>query len=78
MVLGKVYLVGAGPGNPKLLTLRAAELIETAKVLVYDRLVGEEILTLSNEHGIESSQVADKKFRLDKIRKILGVQPLSA
>ncbi len=59
---GRVWLVGAGPGDPELLTLKAARLIAAADVIVHDGLVSEEILALAPP-GARLIDVAKRKSR---------------
>ncbi|WP_082235184.1 uroporphyrinogen-III C-methyltransferase [Halobacillus massiliensis] len=53
--MSKVYLVGAGPGDPELITVKALKCIQKADVILYDRLVNEELLK-------EAKQEADLIF----------------
>jgi len=67
---GRVYLVGAGPGDPELLTLKAVRLLEQADVIVYDNLVSSGVLEFAapqarrifvgkrrNEHTLRQEQI---------------------
>ena len=49
---GKVYLVGAGPGDPGLITVKGMQALKQAQVVVYDRLVDPVLLQAVSEENI--------------------------
>ena len=68
MSKGKIILVGAGPGDPDLLTIKAAKALQAADVILYDALVSKEVLEMTNPasekipvgkkgHGVSCRQV---------------------
>lgn len=71
---GTVYLVGAGPGDHKLITLRAAELIRAADVVLYDRLVGKktiEMIPASAEKVYVGRAVGDDTTHQDSTNELM-------
>jgi uroporphyrinogen III methyltransferase / synthase len=56
--IGKIYLVGGGPGDPQLITVRGKSLLEQADFVLYDQLVGERILECLRP-GCESMNIRD-------------------
>ncbi|MCG8583506.1 MAG: SAM-dependent methyltransferase, partial [Pirellulales bacterium] len=49
--VGKVYLIGAGPGDPGLITLRAIEMLESADVVLYDYLANPAVLDYAGKNA---------------------------
>lgn len=49
--MGKVYLVGAGPGDKELITLKGIRAIEEADVILYDRLINQELLSYARSEA---------------------------
>jgi len=68
--MSKVYLVGAGPGSLELLTLKAYRLIRSADVILYDRLINPEILSLAKP-GCELVYVGKHAVSQEEINELL-------
>jgi uroporphyrin-III C-methyltransferase len=71
---GKVYLVGAGPGDPKLITVRGVECIREADVIAYDRLANPQLLDYAKEGAelIYVGKLPDRHvLRQEKINELL-------
>ena len=72
--MGEVYLIGCGPGDPDLLTLRALQLLQQADVLLYDRLVAPAILDRARREATRvfvGKEVGDATLAQERINELL-------
>ena len=77
---GKVFLIGAGPGDPDLMTVRALRMLAGADVVVYDKLVSDEILAMAPETARMIAVGKAPKCHLatqDRINEILTEEALA-
>jgi uroporphyrin-III C-methyltransferase len=73
-MIGKVFICGAGPGDPDLLTLKSMKLLKTCKVVLYDRLVGNNIVKLipdTSKKIYVGREEGDPSFHQDNTNKIM-------
>lgn len=71
---GKVYLVGAGPGDPDLITVRGAELLKVADCIIYDKLANPALLKFAREDAElihVPKRIGDRSHTQDNINKLL-------
>ncbi|MFD2171883.1 uroporphyrinogen-III C-methyltransferase [Tumebacillus lipolyticus] len=75
----KVYLVGAGPGDPKLITVRGVECIREADVILYDRLANPKLLQYAKEGTelINVGKLPDRHFPQEEINDLLVEKALA-
>ncbi|WP_038042516.1 uroporphyrinogen-III C-methyltransferase [Thermus tengchongensis] len=69
--MGKVFLVGAGPGDPELLTLKAYQLLREAPVVLHDRLVDERILSLAPGRKVYVGKEEGESVKQEEIHRLL-------
>lgn len=82
--LGVVHIVGAGPGDPELLTLKALRIIQSADIILHDRLVSDEIMALArrdaerfyvgkakSDHAVPQSEIETTLIALARQGKIV-------
>ncbi len=78
---GKLYLIGAGPGDPELLTLKAVRVLRQCDVVLYDRLVSQEVLSFARadaeliyvgKHEGEQDRTQDQIFEIVRSHALNG------
>jgi len=69
---GKVYLIGAGPGHPDLLTLRAVDILKKSEVILYDRLIDSQVLDYAGDaEKIDVGKIPGESSKQDEINNLL-------